>query len=272
MTVDIAEFVPSLHRNFLKQFIEFAAGDVRIVGVAIGGSYLAGAMDEFSDIDLVIAVEPNSFAQVMDERKEFANSCGQILAAFTGEHVGEPRLLVCLYGDPLLHVDLKFVSIDDLVERVEDPEVLWERDNRITRALNSGAPEFPTPDPQWIEDRFWVWAHYCAAKIGRGELFEALDGLAFLRKKVLGPLCLLNSGSQPSGVRKLETVVPQFAEQLRETVAGHNARECIQALRACINLYLTLRPHETELTCLIDAQNAATAYLIEIELNIKKET
>ena len=34
-------------------------------------------------------------------------------ATFTGEHVGESRVLICLYGPPLLHVDLKFVSLSD---------------------------------------------------------------------------------------------------------------------------------------------------------------
>jgi hypothetical protein len=31
-----------------------------------------------------------------------------LLVGFTGEHVGEPRVLICLYGPPVLHVDLKF--------------------------------------------------------------------------------------------------------------------------------------------------------------------
>ena len=45
----------------------------------------------------------------MGERRTIAESCGGLLAAFTGEHVGEPRLLICLYGPPLAHVNLKFV-------------------------------------------------------------------------------------------------------------------------------------------------------------------
>jgi hypothetical protein len=52
---------------------------------------------------------------------------GNLLAAFTGEHVGEPRLLICLFADPLMHVDLKFISLGQLSSRVEDPVILWER-------------------------------------------------------------------------------------------------------------------------------------------------
>jgi hypothetical protein len=52
-------------------------------------------------------------------RAGFAGALGPLLSAFTGDHVGEPRLLICLYGPPLLHVDLKFVTPADLAERVE---------------------------------------------------------------------------------------------------------------------------------------------------------
>ncbi|MBI2206762.1 MAG: hypothetical protein HYU41_23240 [Candidatus Rokubacteria bacterium] len=48
---------------------------------------------------------------------------------------------------------------------------------------------------QWIEDRFWVRMHYIAAKIARGELFEAIDGLVFVRSRVLGPLILSEAGA-----------------------------------------------------------------------------
>src|SRR5262245_32208294 len=114
----------------------------------------------------------SQYDAVMAARREVAASFGHLLAAFTGEHVGEPRLLICLYDAPLLHVDLKCVSIADVAERVEEPAVLWQRDGRLTAALSTGVAEYPTPTPAWIEDRFWIWVRYGAGKIGRGELFE----------------------------------------------------------------------------------------------------
>ncbi|EPO4109819.1 fimbrial protein [Enterobacter cloacae] len=65
----------------------------------------------------------------MAQRIEFAGTLGHLLHAFTGEHVGEPRLLICLYGPELLHVDLKFVTLDMLTQRVEEPAVLFTRDH-----------------------------------------------------------------------------------------------------------------------------------------------
>jgi len=239
--------------------------DTRIVGVAIGGSYLNDSMDEFSDLDLVIAVESRDYDEVMDNRREIAASFGVLLAAFTGEHVGEPRLLICLYDEPLVHVDLKFVALDDIAKRVENPAILWERVGRMSQALKHGKAEFPSPDAQWIEDRFWVWVHYIAVKIGRGELFEAIDGFSFLRGKVLGPLCLHRAGGCPSGVRRIETVAPEFAHRLRGTLASYDAADCFRALRVCVELYRSLRSSDGETKLGDQAEKAAMEYLTTME-------
>ncbi len=73
--------------------------DARIVGVAAGGSFLADAMDEFSDLDLVLATEPHAHEEVMLDRIRIAGTLGSLVAAFKGEHVGEPRCIICLYED-----------------------------------------------------------------------------------------------------------------------------------------------------------------------------
>lgn len=232
--------MPESHRQFLRTSVERLMVDRRLVGVAAGGSYLTDSMDEFSDLDLIIAVQPEQYAEVVGDRVRIANSIGQLLAAFTGEHVGEPRVLICLYECPLLHVDLKFVSVEDAAKRVEDPFVLWERDGRLTSALSNGNADYPSPDPQWIEDRFWIWVHYAATKVGRGELFEAIDFLSFIRGNVLGPLALRRAGARPAGVRRIESVAPEFARQLCRTVASHDTADCLRALRASVELYRSL--------------------------------
>jgi predicted nucleotidyltransferase len=256
--------IPEPHRHFLVRLLERLKSDSRIVGVAAGGSYLTDSMDAFSDLDLVIAVEPVHLAEVMAERRAIADSLGPLLAAFTGEHVGEPRLLICLYDAPLLHVDLKFVSLEDVAERVEDPAILWERDRRLAAALTGGTAEYPLPDPQWIDDRFWIWIHYVATKIGRGELFEAIDGLAFLRARVLAPLALLSAGGRPAGVRKVEMAAPTFARDLRQTVAAYDAPDCLRALRACAELYKTVRPLAIGTSTVTPPEKAAIEYLSAI--------
>jgi predicted nucleotidyltransferase len=253
------------HRSTLEAAIAALKEDSRIVGVAAGGSYITGAMDEYSDLDLVIAIEPDACAAVSAERKQIAARMGKLVAAFTGEHVGEPRLLICLYESPLMHVDLKFVSLDDAAARVEDPVILWERDGRLAAALREDVARYPAPDLQWIEDRVWIWTHYCATKIGRGELFEALDFLSFLRSQVLGPLALAAAGARPSGVRKIEMLAPDFVAKLAATVAIHDRASCVSALEAGVRLYLELRaPHLATLNCDEHARATVMAYLAKI--------
>jgi predicted nucleotidyltransferase len=150
--------VPRPHAAFLARALPRLADDPRVLGVAAAGSYASGELDAFSDLDLVLGVEPDAVQPLASARRDLAASLGPLVAAFTGEHVGEPRVLICLYegdaGDPPLHVDLKFVSLDDLGPRVDEPVVLWARDERFARALFAGEARWPAPDPQWLEDRF----------------------------------------------------------------------------------------------------------------------
>lgn len=258
---------PDRHLAFVQQAIAAFSRDERIVGVAAAGSWADDTMDEFSDIDLVIAVEAASFDEVIRDRKRIANSLGSLLVAFTGEHVGEPRLLICLFGPPALHVDLKFVSISDAGKRVDEPVVLWQRGQRLSETLSAAEPVYPQPDGQWIEDRFWVWIHYAATKIARGELFEAIEFVSFLRMTVLGPLALLQAGRKPTGVRRIETATPDFARALRDTVATHDAAKCFEAVDRCIELYRSVRSDRVERHR--DAETEAVRYLAEQRASVE---
>jgi tRNA-Thr(GGU) m(6)t(6)A37 methyltransferase TsaA len=265
--------LPGPHEAFLGVAIARLSADPRLVGVAAGGSYLTGAMDEFSDLDLVVAVEPAAYPSVLADRLRIAGGLGPLLAGFTGEHVGEPRVLICLYGPPLLHVDLKFVSLADVADRVEDPAVLWEREGRLRAALRPGTARFPLPDMQWIEDRFWVWVHYGAAKIGRGELFEAIGFLGFLRERVLGPLTLQARGERPTGVRRLESAAPEAALRMQATLGAYSARSCAAALRAMADAYRSLRAAQAPagLVLRAEAEKAALAYLQDLAASLPPE-
>jgi hypothetical protein len=261
---------PAHLQAFVDQALPLLAGDPRVVGVGAGGSWIAGDMDEFSDLDLVIAVAPEHETAVSRDRQAIAASLGPLLAAFTGEHVGEPRLLICLYGtSPLAHVDLKFVAVSDLVHRVEDPVVLWERSGAMTRAMAGSAAHYPGPRLQWIEDRFWVWVHYVAGKIGRGEHFEALDALGFLRARVLGPLLMAGLGHRPNGARRIEQHAGAQLGELDATVAVHDGISLSSALAATATLYQRLRDEAARtlpepLIRRDAAERAALAYAAEV--------
>jgi hypothetical protein len=198
-------------------------------------------MDEFSDLDLILVTTE----KVSDDKTRmlaYAHRFGQLLTGFTGEHVGEPRLLICLYKNPLLHVDIKFLTIDEFRARVETPFLLFDREGTLQETIDQTESKFPYPDYQWMEDRFWIWIHYMLMKIGRGEYFEALDSFGILRMVVLGPLLHIKNGNLPRGVRKVESQIRrEDLGQLKLTIAHYDKPSLIAALEHAVTLYRDLR-------------------------------
>lgn len=241
MDPEIGGRLPDEARKFLGRAQSFFAADDRFSALLVAGSAIDGGMDEFSDLDLIIVCPDATYGSVMGVRRRIAESLGDLQAAFTGEHVGEPRLLICLYGPPLLHVDLKFVTADDLDQRVETPLVAWARAPSIRERLRAGSAAWPNRPPQWFEDRFWIWIHYGATKIGRGEYFEALTTLSFVRDQVLGPLICRSVGRDQRGVRRLERLAPELATRLQGTIGTADEQDLKRAYAAAIALYRELR-------------------------------
>jgi hypothetical protein len=121
----------------------------------------------------------------------------------------------------------------------------------LRSALSTAKAEYPQPRVQWIEDRFWVW------------LFEAIDGLGFVRARVLGPLVLFHAGAQPNGVRRVEQSAPARVPPLRSTLALHDSESCRNALVAAVGLYTELREQLASPTLIrrTDAERAARNFL-----------
>ena len=265
--------LPEQHQQFVNKTIETLQRDRRFQGLAIGGSALYDQVDTYSDLDLIVIANTDTYDEVLADRLAIAERLGTLLNAFTGEHVGEPRLLICLYDVPLLHVDLKFTKLDAFKrDRVENPVVLWERTRAITDAIRDNPASYPPVDPQWIEDRFWIWVHYGATKLGRGEYLEAIEMLSFWRVYALGPLGKAQAGKLPRGVRFLEAEQPEFATQLGETLPREaSLAEVGRAMQAAISIYRQLRDKADIPVIRFKTEHAATAYLKD-QLNAPTST
>ncbi len=235
--------------------------DERLVGVMAAGSAITGEMDEFSDLDLVIVVKPEHYEEVLANHVTYPARIDGLLSAFIGYHVGEPRLVIALFENPLVHVDFKFVTPDALSDRIETPIVLFDHTGEVSKRLQGGTAAWPNNDAQWFEDRFWTWMHYGAVKIARGELFEALGFLADIRGTVLGPLAARRRGRNQREVRRIESADPAFAERLRATLATYDHASAWSALGAAIDLYVDLRRDEPPPHPNADAERAVRAWI-----------
>lgn len=254
--------IPTRLRELADSVVEAAAKDPRFLAVLAAGSVANGMPDEYSDLDLVLVCTDADARNVLAEGKEFAAGVAPLLVVFTGEHAGEPRLLIALYGPPVTHVDLKFIGLSELDHRVEDGVVLWQRDDQVQQRLQQATAEWPQTDPQWIEDRFWVWVHYIAVKLGRGEVYEAIDGLTKLRGLAIVPLVVLGRTDRPNGVRRVEQLAPELIPQLNQTVAAPDRADGLRALRAAYELYRQVRP--ADLVRRTEAEQAVIAYVDEL--------
>ena len=121
--------LPDLHARMLERVVSAVRADERFEALLGTGSLAYGGFDEHSDFDFVIVVRAEDHAAAMAGRQAFAAGLGSLLAAFGGEHVGEPRLLICLCGPPLLNVDFKFIVPGDVSALSEHPVVLWAREH-----------------------------------------------------------------------------------------------------------------------------------------------
>lgn len=229
------------HKSFAENVVKIFKDNPDNLGIAVGGSWITDEIDEFSDIDFIV-VTKYKIAPDTKKMKEFASQFGELLNGFRGDHVGEQRLLICLYDNPILHVDFKFLIPEEFYKRIENPTILWERGNTLSNIIQKSEYNFPFPDYQWLEDRFWVWIHYTATKIGRGEFFEIFDNLNFLRTNVIIPLLQIKNGNLPRGFRKVEkNISEEDLEKLQSTIARYDRDSLIAALLKIIQLYQELR-------------------------------
>ncbi|MFL5774535.1 MAG: aminoglycoside 6-adenylyltransferase [Flavisolibacter sp.] len=226
--------------EFANHIVSIVKQDPQILGIAAAGSWIGNNMDEFSDIDLIVV--SNRKISHKEEMFTFAEKFGHLLSYFTGEHVGESRLLICLYADPFLHVDFKFLNADEFGLMIEKPAILFDRTGILKEIQESAEPKWPFEGYQWIEDRFWVWIHYLIQKLARGEYFEVLDGMAFLRRVVLAPMVRIRNGLLPKGIRRIEMDInADELDLLKLTLSEYDAASLFTAINNAASFYTSLR-------------------------------
>jgi predicted nucleotidyltransferase len=229
------------HRAKVEAAVRAGLDNADVVAMALAGSFAQGNADELSDVDLRLYVADAAIDRTVRGIPALSASCGTVIALFTGEHVGAPALSIVLFED-LVHVDFDVLSSSGAAEhnRGLPVHVLWERDG--VSALLPGADATDVAgDLRWIEDRLWTWCWYIQSKILRGELYEALDGLQYVRDQVLFRLVAFERGTRPAGARRVEDALGDREEAFAHTIPhAHAAGAALSALRAEIDLYLDL--------------------------------
>jgi predicted nucleotidyltransferase len=241
------------HRRLLDCARERFAADDRFVGVLLGGSLAAGRADSFSDIDLYLFVRDDDFESVFAEREAIAHSIGPVLVRYLGDHMpGGQHQLIVWYEGPL-HVDLMFRKLSEATPQWKWKAALILKDsgNAMT-ALKRESDLLPSPEFAWeqldtLNQKFWRWVAYTFGKILRGELWEALDNLAWIRNEALLVMLAWTQNAAFEGHRRLEAKLDdQLSALFDESLCSREPKSLHTALMAEIRIFRELRSRLSE--------------------------
>jgi len=215
--------------------------DPAVLGMLIGGSFASGEADDYSDLDMQLVVKDGQVENLVPKLRAMADEAGPVVAAFFAEHVGLPHMLIVLYED-LVHADFEPVQVSEVGSRNAglSTHVLWERDPAVTAVLGAKDEEDRAAELAWLEDHLWTWSWYVQTKILRGELYEAMGGIQYIRDQVLFRLLAMHRDERPSSASRAESRVGSWRQQFAATVPSLGRESTIEALRASIQLYVDL--------------------------------
>jgi predicted nucleotidyltransferase len=234
-----------LHKARLEAICLAAMREQRVVAMTIWGSFARGTADWYSDLDLGLVSEDDDVQHVSRTAREIAESSGPVVAAYPGEHFGEPDMVTVLYED-LIHLDLTAIGLSAFAaRRLPADFMLWERKELSSLVGRAGEDveeqEIPPGDLGGMDQKMWTWVWYAQSKILRGEVWEAYDSINYMRTFVLFPLVRVTEGvSSAEGSRWIDELIGDRREDFARTLPAPDRKAALDALRQTVRLYLDL--------------------------------
>ena len=172
---------------------------------------------------------------------------GDNLFVFRADHLS-PTQLVAHYANHI-KLDLDFVLSNELGVYAERRQhrIFKDTTGELAEVVERSAAlsdRYEVTSDQLLDlnQRFWPWCYYAAAKATRGELWEARAGLEFIRGWTLTRLAAWLDGLQPMGYRRIEQrTSPQWLVGWEQTLAAQQLEAILNGLASLIDLFLCLR-------------------------------
>jgi predicted nucleotidyltransferase len=237
------------HRRILARAGEQIQKDSRVPGLLLGGSFVSGRPDFYSDLDLYIIVHDEHFEDLLAERQTAAAAAGRVLTGFVPDHLGPggDEMYIAVYDGPV-KADFNYVRRSTVKPnwRLVSRLVLKDADGTLAGAIRASAGLMPPPPSvealEALHNKFWTWCWYVFGKIARGELWEALDGLHTIRSLALVTVAEWDAGSLQEGHRRLESRLnDQVRARLAATVSTLDPAALYSALQAEIGVFHDLQ-------------------------------
>lgn len=214
----------------------------------VTGSLVTGEADRYSDLDLiVVSAMPTVCAATVVAAIE---SCGEVLASFTTDHLAE-HLSSVYY----VEVEKFLVKLDVVYRDNSRPfEIPWPS------AILSGSQSdlfdakagrifgVPEKDLDLATTKLGAWLWFTYSRAARGEYFAAARSIDFSRENALLPLILDRLQLPQDGHRRLETRLP--GQVYRALEATHPAQLSFPCIFKSLSAMYTLFMDELDLSSL----------------------
>ena len=173
--------LPDHHRNFVARFITACQVDKRVLAAFLGGSYVNGEADAFSDLDLTLITTDADYEQFVAEREAFIAQLGKPLFI---EDFDLPNIVFMIFSDGT-EVELWFASQGHL-EHIQSGSfhILLDKTGILAGAAFPPSEADPAGQTEKLRRLiYWFWhdlSHFITAS-GRGQLWWARGQLDILR-------------------------------------------------------------------------------------------
>jgi predicted nucleotidyltransferase len=232
-----------------ERLLNLAKTDTAITGAALTGSHAAGQGDEWSDIDLVLAVRGDLTAAVDSWSRRLYD---EFSALHHWDLATPPSTIRVFLLPDWLEIDLTFSPETDFAPR--GPQ--WHTVFGQTADLKP----FATPEPETLIGLSWHHALHARTGIERNRQWQAEHWISAIRDHLITLACLRMG--HPTAYAKGAHLLPNeltapLEETLVRSLTDHELRRALKAtvdlLTAEIELWNTaladrLRPALTQLT------------------------
>lgn len=212
------------HKQLVQDFKEVLEQDERVVACWLEGSLARKDSDDFSDIDLWIAVKNSAFEEFVDDREAVMAKVGPVLSVlypldpFMSDEV-EAFQVLFEDVDPSMTVDVYVQSDKRKAKFMKDSDadecmVIFD-----DKELIKIAPWNPTEVEEYVDDlfddvvlRFWHFIPRVKTAIGREDTLEAID---YYNKRLEDLITLYRIMYTPEkaewGIKDIEYDLPEAA-------------------------------------------------------------
>lgn len=194
--------IHSPRETVLQRLVASAKADLRVVGVVDYGSGCRGLADQWSDIDVVLAIKDESFSDFERQWRIWVSRLGDVLLAYISGMNGAPCVVVDGERFPV-RVDLAFYRESELLERMpgwpNSPTsvaamILYDNTGGRLAAVAArlvGQSTRPTDVAEAFARTggdFWYFLLRAAAALERGQLWAARHNHQIVMDRLLGLL------------------------------------------------------------------------------------